>query len=553
MAESRMELFIETLTGTAFELSCSPLETIVSIKAKIQYSEGIPVSQQHLIWKSQELNDDLCLQDYSINDGATLKLVLGMRGGPINTRQVSDTRKLRDLAEYVERSSETAGSGGRPLTVLVFHDGDKVHMYTLMERGDCTVSSPLSGTISETSSVASIKNVEDLDQEVAKENEVTREKVAQLQEQLRALNINKHKKLPSAAAQQAQREEFHLPPLQRMDQPVQPKQYSHNNHAQPKTGKARKDHPTSSKSKVPPERKEACTSTGSQVHPSSQSHRTTTTTLDYISSNISSFSLDSSESSRSTFLPYLSAAQGATGQKGEGSHAVAVNRGLGSIVKYDPSRMKRCPGTSQALSTRRFVDLEDWLQNRPKTSPEKSTKGDKTKDRTKKRIRHGAQNPLSLSEGNSSLLMRMLQHDVSFDPPISTAASESKGSSTSALGTLVAGDVKTLKSFSLQDSDIPSNMQSTKAILNPNEDVLRPYSAKKLPLIKAKKKSYKRCSLCSKKTGLATSFTCRCGKNFCASHRYAELHHCSYDYKTEGRRLLQMNNPVVTASKLPKI
>lgn len=40
MAENRMELFIETLTGTAFELSCSPFETIVSIKAKIQYSEG---------------------------------------------------------------------------------------------------------------------------------------------------------------------------------------------------------------------------------------------------------------------------------------------------------------------------------------------------------------------------------------------------------------------------------------------------------------------------------------------------------------------------------
>lgn len=51
------------------------------------FHTGIPVSQQHLIWKSQELNDDLCLQDYQITDGATLKLVLGMRGGPINTRQ----------------------------------------------------------------------------------------------------------------------------------------------------------------------------------------------------------------------------------------------------------------------------------------------------------------------------------------------------------------------------------------------------------------------------------------------------------------------------------
>ena len=35
-----MELFIETLTGTAFELRVSPFETILSVKAKIQRLEG---------------------------------------------------------------------------------------------------------------------------------------------------------------------------------------------------------------------------------------------------------------------------------------------------------------------------------------------------------------------------------------------------------------------------------------------------------------------------------------------------------------------------------
>ena len=35
-----MELFIETLTGTAFELRVSPFETIMSVKAKIQRLEG---------------------------------------------------------------------------------------------------------------------------------------------------------------------------------------------------------------------------------------------------------------------------------------------------------------------------------------------------------------------------------------------------------------------------------------------------------------------------------------------------------------------------------
>ena len=48
---------------------------------------GIPISQQHLIWQTHELDDDYCLHDYEIHNGATLKLVLAMRGGPINTRR----------------------------------------------------------------------------------------------------------------------------------------------------------------------------------------------------------------------------------------------------------------------------------------------------------------------------------------------------------------------------------------------------------------------------------------------------------------------------------
>jgi len=48
---------------------------------------GIPVSQQHLIWQSEELDDDRSLREYQIHSGATLQLVLGMRGGPVNTRR----------------------------------------------------------------------------------------------------------------------------------------------------------------------------------------------------------------------------------------------------------------------------------------------------------------------------------------------------------------------------------------------------------------------------------------------------------------------------------
>ncbi|CAH1245973.1 ZFAND6 [Branchiostoma lanceolatum] len=75
----------------------------------------------------------------------------------------------------------------------------------------------------------------------------------------------------------------------------------------------------------------------------------------------------------------------------------------------------------------------------------------------------------------------------------------------------------------------------------------------KPPQLHTKKKSGKRCFLCGKKTGLATSYQCRCGNNFCATHRYAEAHDCTYDYKAAGRKYLEQANPVVSAPKLPKI
>ena len=48
-------------------------------------------------------------------------------------------------------------------------------------------------------------------------------------------------------------------------------------------------------------------------------------------------------------------------------------------------------------------------------------------------------------------------------------------------------------------------------------------------------------------------YSYRCGNSFCATHRYAEAHSCSYDYKSEGRKIIEQNNPVVAAPKLPKI
>lgn len=72
--------------------------------------------------------------------------------------------------------------------------------------------------------------------------------------------------------------------------------------------------------------------------------------------------------------------------------------------------------------------------------------------------------------------------------------------------------------------------------------VLEPEKQKKL-----------RCAQCNKKLGMVMIMKCHCEKVFCAQHRYAEAHNCSYDFRLEGRKVLEKNNPLVVADKLPKI
>ncbi|CAF0985164.1 unnamed protein product [Rotaria sp. Silwood1] len=146
---------IETLAGTSFELLVSPYEQIQSIKRKIERREGIPIPHQHLIWKSNELDDESCLNDYNIEAGTTIKLVLAMRGGPVNTKRVPiEDSFIRDMSEYIESSQDDYGIGSdllpssnKNVTFLVLRDGDQFNFFQVIDRGDGTLS-PLSGSMS---------------------------------------------------------------------------------------------------------------------------------------------------------------------------------------------------------------------------------------------------------------------------------------------------------------------------------------------------------------------------------------------------------------------
>jgi hypothetical protein len=61
-----------------------------------------------------------------------------------------------------------------------------------------------------------------------------------------------------------------------------------------------------------------------------------------------------------------------------------------------------------------------------------------------------------------------------------------------------------------------------------------------------------RCHACRKRVGL-TGFSCRCGNVYCGQHRHAEGHGCTFDYKAEHVEKLSKENPVVRASKVPRV
>jgi len=69
---------------------------------------------------------------------------------------------------------------------------------------------------------------------------------------------------------------------------------------------------------------------------------------------------------------------------------------------------------------------------------------------------------------------------------------------------------------------------------------------------KETKKKKNRCFSCKKKLGL-TGFSCRCGGQFCAVHRYSDKHECNFDYKAMGEKEISEANPLIVAAKVAKI
>lgn len=67
------------------------------------WSTGIPIRQQHLIFNQNELSDSTEIKDVPLKHGSRLKLVLGMKGGPISAQR--RLVKISDLDTWFDLNS----------------------------------------------------------------------------------------------------------------------------------------------------------------------------------------------------------------------------------------------------------------------------------------------------------------------------------------------------------------------------------------------------------------------------------------------------------------
>jgi len=504
-----MDIFINTLTGACFELRVSPFEPVFSIKCKLERLEDIPVCQQHLIWQNTELEDDKCLHDYGIKSGANLNLVLAMKNGLINTRKVvMEDPSLEGLDVYVDDSTkqevlDRLMKDEQQVTFLVYREGDQLNFFRVQEKEVAESPFPDDDRCSPGKQM---------------ENIVTKDKMRLLLQQMAAKTTKKG------------------------DDEIEDSQPG-----------CSKDPPrlTISEGSVThycptPQKDSSLSQYMSNLH---------FTPSPCVGMEADEIPIADIQNKQPHLLPPIS-----KGGKTKVNNSNALKKG--SRSSSNQSCSSRASNSSITQKPYKKSVSSKFDKDIAQSSSKKSIY--KKDFRKSSRIKRKQSKSEGGNASNPSLSTKASSKHYSF-PGLNPSSSHK-------VYTHSSRERVTLPSINRDNQDTPGStfdwMQESKKESFDKGMELRTLvsQSRHLPMLSGKagntslptinNKSNKiRCSWlsCKKKLGLATTYDCRCGSIFCPKHRYPEAHDCSYDYKTEGRKLLEQNNPVVRAQKLPKI
>uniref|UniRef100_A0A3Q0T651 Zinc finger, AN1-type domain 4 n=1 Tax=Amphilophus citrinellus TaxID=61819 RepID=A0A3Q0T651_AMPCI len=605
-----------------------------------------------------ELDDEHCLHDYGIAEGCTLKLVLAMRGGPINTRRVTMEDPVKEVADLMDSTKEEGWEknlANKQVTFVVCREGDQLNVFRVVDRGDGTLT-----PVSESLSGGSVFNVygEEAGESSAAaqqslENSITMTKMKLLKAKMEDMNLNKKKSAkvkprapvsphPCCSSYGTSSTRHHHRLLRSLPQINQPWQ---SNAPLPPIV----DHESVDPTLASPAATSAHLSIPRRPPPSFsspscymlQEEEPWETCPPFAKirppPKVSRLDIGSTRLMRDCVYPQLPplCTRGPPDTTFDPVDPAGEAVGLGLLEETVGLVAPAQPGAP-------FGDLSDPLSLDVSTQPEGghqshkdeaqhqlphspspispwtcgtsetlNSRADGTQFSTSFHISPPSPLPASTSLSPSArLLSQPFDSTLSCLQPNLQAQSSVKQGSTSLSSTTLSTHPTRIRGVkvespgkrpeliskrearnitkvanqaykeplgSLNSSELLASLFKRAPDISNSRDclgeslglalALSPATASgqgslgtptyHLPPVKAptgtKKKSSKHCFLCGKKTGLATSYECRCGHNFCAVHRYAETHDCTYDYKGAGRRFLQETNPLISAPKLPKI
>ena len=78
-----MQISVATEHGRCVPLFVEAHESIAMVKVKIQERTGIIAYQQRLTFAGKQLEGHKTLSDYNVEEGASLHMVLRLRGGSV--------------------------------------------------------------------------------------------------------------------------------------------------------------------------------------------------------------------------------------------------------------------------------------------------------------------------------------------------------------------------------------------------------------------------------------------------------------------------------------